>query len=863
MARIREYEFVTGIETSTLPDPGTPTAPSDIITKGYADSNYTPRSHVYGKVTNITQLKGIGPTARFNEQICYVAGLNLFYEWDGASTAISDDDEFVRPSDIPTDATPGRWVKVVFLGGGGSGGGSGIEQLLQKAEHERSGIFTEPLDNSLHATGAARYFTDDVRGVLLKDTVASSTVLELAWSPVFLNESDRDTNTTTNWSAQAAGTALTTNSTTKQVGSHSLQFDKNATDTRAGIRYDRGSDNFALGSNSRCFFYINLPSLVNLSSVYLRVYGSSTSDFRQWTRTTQADGSALAVGWNLILVDVSDTTGSTTGGAGWTITTLSRYVEVGVIATLASQTYTAILIDSIMFSLSKPEQLGFNGSELTLFNDSVRQNVTIDVGNLSYDGRLSLKTGDSTSVLYLGGDVSVSRGIIKRTVLQPNMAFEFDSSLTSGAIATTQEHRFDRIFRSSVSGKFKLVTDVVTSQFNEVRIVGGSTIEIDDPSDQSANYANGDTVHVFRTSWDARGVLHFRHLFDRQLTAASSHSSGLTTLTLSTSGINVGDFVCKNHLTSAVSLSALNANESFVTQPLDASPDGIQVVGDFLQLPYKQNAVLYWTLGDLSQDLAFGGRHMIGKYPTKSAFENYSTGTPIINSTGPRGKFGLEANGTFATAFFDASPSSDRFITFGARTVPLQGFFWFYPKTGATGNFLETTTYIAGPGEWQVGISGTSIIIAIFDGSSPVTTSLPFNLFRWNFVYFKIFLNFQKLFVNGATTSMTATLGSYVSGISHSFLCRLTGSPATTVLDFANNLIIRDLYLISGAPDLTEAEIRRIWNNGNYRPFEEYGIRYSHTTSTLSGQRLSVKNTLSRTTSAVRPVIVKSGIIKT
>lgn len=37
---LREYNFINGPETDTLPAASTPTASSDLVTKGYADSNY-------------------------------------------------------------------------------------------------------------------------------------------------------------------------------------------------------------------------------------------------------------------------------------------------------------------------------------------------------------------------------------------------------------------------------------------------------------------------------------------------------------------------------------------------------------------------------------------------------------------------------------------------------------------------------------------------------------------------------------------------------------------------------------------------------------------------------------------------------
>lgn len=40
--RIRDYQFINGPETSTLPTAGTPTDPSDTVTKSYVDTTFSP-----------------------------------------------------------------------------------------------------------------------------------------------------------------------------------------------------------------------------------------------------------------------------------------------------------------------------------------------------------------------------------------------------------------------------------------------------------------------------------------------------------------------------------------------------------------------------------------------------------------------------------------------------------------------------------------------------------------------------------------------------------------------------------------------------------------------------------------------------
>jgi hypothetical protein len=42
MGNTRQYDFIVGAETATLPDPGTPSAAADTLSKGYGDTYYAP-----------------------------------------------------------------------------------------------------------------------------------------------------------------------------------------------------------------------------------------------------------------------------------------------------------------------------------------------------------------------------------------------------------------------------------------------------------------------------------------------------------------------------------------------------------------------------------------------------------------------------------------------------------------------------------------------------------------------------------------------------------------------------------------------------------------------------------------------------
>lgn len=101
--RVREYNFIVGPETSTLPDAGTPTDPADAITLQYADANY-----VAGKApaADITALKAIGASARKDNDGIYIDSLNAWFTFDSASAATGDDIFVIQPT-----SGSGRWIR--------------------------------------------------------------------------------------------------------------------------------------------------------------------------------------------------------------------------------------------------------------------------------------------------------------------------------------------------------------------------------------------------------------------------------------------------------------------------------------------------------------------------------------------------------------------------------------------------------------------------------------------------------------------------------------------------------------------------------------------------------------------------------
>lgn len=98
---IRDYQFIVGAETSTLPAAGTPSGDGDTITKGYADDHY-----VQGglPVADLTALAAIAGADRADGDVLLVKSSNTLYRFDSASSATADGTRIVAPA-----VGTGRW----------------------------------------------------------------------------------------------------------------------------------------------------------------------------------------------------------------------------------------------------------------------------------------------------------------------------------------------------------------------------------------------------------------------------------------------------------------------------------------------------------------------------------------------------------------------------------------------------------------------------------------------------------------------------------------------------------------------------------------------------------------------------------
>lgn len=848
---IRQYDFLVSVETPNTPTVEDPTSGDGVVSSGYLDDRW----YWGSSVASYVAMRALTSTQRRDNQIrnVDVAATPELWKFDAASTTADNGTTVLKPDDILI-ADPGRWHKLEASGGGGGGGGaSGLEALINKLESERADVFTEPFDNSLGLSGRRVPQSRSVNGYLLESVTAGATALTVAWDPVFLNDSDKDVNTTTNWTVLNAGASLTATSTAGEfkVGTHALKFDKNNTNVLAGIFYDRGSINFSVGSNTSLLFWIFLPSITNLASVNTWLTQDGTN-FRSWKTTVDANGNALAIGWNLIRFDLSSTTGSVTGGTGWEITQLARYVYVHVETTGASQTYTGIILDGPWFSRGNPATLGFNGQELTLFNTSTKENVTINASNTVFDGRLTLASAISNS--YSNGFVSAALPRLRRFTLAAigDDVFSMDNDAgLSGAITTAQEIRSGVMLHDTTSGTFTSFVDYFGPQIYTCLSVSGSTITIEDPADTSANLLNGDTVEIFRPLY-SDAETRYTLFASRAMTANATHLSGITTLTLTTTGIQAGDLIVKRVVsTQAVSLQATNANESFVTATPLASPNGIRLLNYGTNYP--------------NQDFVWGHWHIGG--PTNSEAVRLRRGTsglPLAVNGAPNLQSAFLGLGRFSGSAWTTS----NFLSLTeAQSQPISGdptdvsimqmSFWLnVPATGAIRAVLDK---FSGASGWEIRIPGSSATIAV-QTNNTVRYTVGIPLATWFHVFWVSYgtgATTSKLYINGVAGSPFASPIS--GGTTGSMTVGTSGSGYGS-----DNFFLADLIVWRNGPEFTSAQVNAIYNGGVFKPVGlATACRYVGENTALSGQRLSAKYAISRSTTGVTHQFGKFGVIKT
>jgi hypothetical protein len=401
-----------------------------------------------------------------------------------------------------------------------------------------------------------------------------------------------------------------------------------------------------------------------------------------------------------------------------------------------------------------------------------------------------------------------------------------------------------------------------TPQVYKVTAVGGSTIDVEDPANTSANLLNGDSIHIFERIINA-GEITFAHRATRSISAGSSHSSGTTTLTLTTTSIAVGDYVVKQQLDVKASLVAKAADESFTTMSYDTTPNGVQLIDQGRAVPNPNYLYAAWDLAGANQTLALRDKTGNGRDLTK-------VGSPNLTDTFQRGRY--SASGFTTSNYFRTAASTKLNYDGSGELIQISMWFYFDAAYGAYRALIApySNNGSAGGPNLQIVTGTNQLSLELYNGgtstlldSNPTLSNGTWNhaLAQWqNGVTHSVYLNgvrYSKA-TPGAISAADAGQALYIGGLSNS------GSLDSNMSSPCIGLKISDILVWRDGPLLTQAQVSAIYNAGAPVPTGFYPVvRNEYSLTGQSGQKLSMKASLSRSTTAVSPQILDLGAIKT
>lgn len=816
--RSREYDFINGPETSTLPDPADPSGDFDTVTLDYLNN----RSAWAESTATLTTLAAIAASDRVDGQARKVLSDYSIWVFRSASVTAADGTSVIAP-----DAGSGRWH--LFSSGSGSGsggGGSTLDLAVNKVSQEKYGVFATPVPYSI-----ARSFVDTRpywEARLIESYTASSTNLKMVVNPIFVNSSDKNFDTTTNWSAGGAGASLTTSATVK-VGTASLSLDKNGTAVDAYISNTTNTYNAYF--NQFAFLWVNLPSVTNLSNVFIQLSAdTSFTNSARYNLTTSISGAALATGWNLLKFSLAGTP-STTTGSGWTRSATVAATRIGVTTSTSGQTYTAILFDALCFGDSTGLYLRV-GDEVTLYDTSNIASFIIDSSNSTYQGSLTLAASMASS--FTAGTAS-SAGVIVRTMFSEASSKASATTGLSGSAVNTQLYRA----RSTLSESLASATIGASVGFNTSKIlrvltVSSPNITLDDPGNNSAQYLSGNTIRVVRPVGSDGYEQYLPVSVTPTLSSNATHLSGVTTLPLSSvTSIQVGDIIFKDQIgTPQVSLVAEGVNESFVNMDFDR----IEVVNDGLQYPQPQAVWAHWELGGPIAKTSKKGTSGLTLSETGTVPKTF----PFTNRQSAAGPFS-------SSNFYSLTSTQAAGIT-GEKTGPtgFLGFsMWVYLVSSVSSQSSLVTKQTAGVAQnWDIYINSSNVL-TVGTSTGTMTGGSP-TVGRWNHIAVVIddeTTNGSGIYLNGVKTSGTLNPD---NGAQPFFI----GAASSGGVNAFTAGYIADLVIWAGVK-LTDTEVANLYNRGYPRRlgnYDSYSMRYEK--SGLTGQKLSMKISVPRGTDA-------------
>ena len=870
----RRFDIDAGFATSTVPTVEDAVNPEDTPNFGQVALKSSWGDHV----TNITAVKAIAASDRFDGQVVSIDG-QILYQFDSDSAATPDDDTVLQP-----DAGSGRWHKVTS---GGSAGVSGIsvEMVEQSCSLKHAGITVPEFDISL-----CEAFAEDgapIEGFLLSAYV-SGTAMDIAWNPKFLDSTNKNSHFEAGYAAVTGTDAanIDTEGTTKKIGSSATSWDKSAgTSVNSFIQHDLGSGNgISLAGHRQVLVFVNMPSVTNLSTISIRLSdeGDNPTNYEQYDASLQFDGSAFATGWNLVGFDLDGS--STTTGTGWAPTQLLRTFAIGVVTSSAAQTYTNIVFDSLVFVedsgdtvIPSYEQIAQAGFRYAISDTSNREYMIISSASARVIGNITLAAGLTNG--YAGGTASV----VMRSQLRidGNNRSEFNSttdivgaSLSSGASDLTQNVCVSRTLNESLTNATIATTVQLSTEltFDVIDTPTATSVTAVDTVDQSAELLSGATLHVFEVYVNA-GKRAYRYTgSDITLTSNSTWLSNVLTLPVSSGDATVVDTAIAaggyalliKAEDVAVELSCVSAgsNDSFSAVTIDeinlvdvglAYPKPSAIYGHFLKLTPSRSTSTYGAMnvkqGAVGADLTVNGT---GAASFARDFKNGQLAAGVFSDTN------YLAVGTVVGDSALLNPDSG-----AAGTVAAS--FWIYPITAspAAHNMIIARDDTVNGYFLYMSATTRQIVLTFVGGSATVATSAALNVNEWSHV--AVVMQDGGSSAIWVNTVKTSASGNTITASSSSPLG--IGRRPSTASQPCADCYLADMVFWSGSlgtAALSDAEIQSIYNGGRHRILGvSPGPTYRGEVTNLSGLNLAMNVEVARTTNAVHPFLTLAAAVKT
>lgn len=358
----RQFNFIVGPETSTLPSIGSPTSDDDLISLGFADDRYTQGGEA---VADITALKAIVALERRDGDFFLVKSTNNVYRFDSASSATGDDNFVLTPT-----AGSGRWIRVTILNRANT-----FTDTTQSTTKDTGGAIFEGgvgIEKNLNVGGNVIVTGDlTVNGTT---TTVSSTTLDVADANITVNK---------------GGTVSSANSAVSGI-----TVDTDTTDGRLG--YDSTlASRFKAGDSGSESEIMTVGTTQTVSGAKTFSAAVNVSDTTQ--STTKDTGSLILegglgveknvnVGGNLVVTGDLTVSGTTTTINSTTVDIVDANITVNKGGTIAAadSAVAGITVDTdatdarigYTSSLASRFKAGDSGSESEIMTVGTAQTVT-------------------------------------------------------------------------------------------------------------------------------------------------------------------------------------------------------------------------------------------------------------------------------------------------------------------------------------------------------------------------------------------------------------------------------------------------------------------------------------------------------